>query len=95
MLGGEIYNLAKPVTKSSVIIRCKCGNVRKITAGAVYNQYIKNKQYRCPSCAGRSYWTPAKRITTSNNSKKNWKNPTYAGTIQGKAIANEIKRITS
>ena len=48
--------------------------------------------YICKSCSGKKGWTPEKRREASDRARMLWRNPTYAGTIQGKAIANEIKR---
>lgn len=82
-----------------VKIEILCGECRKhrvVTAGAIYRQYVRGgKCYLCPSCAGKKGWTKDKRQAASINTKKKWSDPSYAGTVEGKAIANSITKDTT
>lgn len=83
------------VIDTIVLAKCSsCGNDCIVTIGALYKQYKRgNHKYLCRSCSGVRSWTNDKRLKASAKSKKLWNDPEYAGTIDGKAIANDIKRI--
>ena len=85
----------KPVILDSIIaIECnKCNKSRRITVRAVYRQSKRgNTKYICPSCSGRNGWRSDNKQLASNKSKQKWRDTSYAGTIIGKAIANDIKK---
>jgi len=92
----EITYTAPKTIDSKIKIKCsKCNKEFEVTIGAVYRQNKRGKKkYTCKSCAGTAAWTKEKKKKASNKAKKQWKDPNYAGTITGKALANEIRRIT-
>jgi hypothetical protein len=95
LMGGEIIEQKPKIINCIVRIQCECGHVSEVSAGAVYKQYKrKHDYYMCKSCAGRSGWTEDKKLKVSKKSKKQWKDPDYAGTVIGKAMANQIRKMT-
>ena len=92
----DIIDKSPRAVNTKVRIGCSvCGSISNVTAGAIYRQNRRgHKSYICKSCAGKTFWTTNNRKAVSKNSKEKWENPGYAGTIVGKALAEEIKRIS-
>lgn len=84
----------KKIVDQECLIACvDCLQFARVSIGAVYKQHRRgNPGYICRSCSGKKGWTPEKRKEASERARKLWADPKYAGTIQGKAMANEIKK---
>lgn len=83
------------VVDMTVDIDCgRCGEVCTVKAGSIYRQFTRHHRlkYLCKSCAAKNGWTKQKKSEASTRSKKQWKDPIYAGTIDGKALINTIKK---
>ena len=81
--------------KTIIRIKCTCGQSREVRVEAVHRQQQRGRiHYTCPSCAGKEGWSEYKRTQASGRTKGQWEDPQYAGTITGKAIAREIKRLS-
>lgn len=82
--------------KTIIKIECECGKVREVRVEAVYRQKKRGRsRYLCPSCAGKLGWSDSAREEASKRTKQQWNDPTYAGTITGKAIAKEVIRMVN
>lgn len=97
MCDNHVIENKKPLIKSITNATCaECGITSTITLEAIYKQHKRgHTNYICKSCAGKNGWTDKKREMVSKKSQALWANPNYAGTIDGKSIANEIKRKTN
>ena len=91
----EIVDSApKRIANYKIRIDCSiCGSISETTIAAICRQKSRgNGKYLCPSCSGKEGWTSDKKQKAVDLTKAKWRNPIYAGQIQGKAIAKEIIR---
>lgn len=90
----EIVEAKPSYLKSKICIDCaSCGHTYRVTAEAAYRQHQRgHAKYTCKSCAGKAGWSPEMKTAASDKSSDNWKDPGYAGTIVGRAVARDIIR---
>jgi hypothetical protein len=86
--------ISKYAARTSIICS-KCHKTHDVTVGAIYKQRMRgNANYICKSCSGIAGWDDEAKAAASARTSKKWRDPKYAGTISGKAIARQIKKIT-
>jgi hypothetical protein len=78
--------------KSKIEIQCTaCEQIQRVTVEAAYRQYKRgHPKYCCKKCAGKKGWNEARRAEAKVRSTQLWKDPTYRGTITGRAVARDV-----
>ena len=92
-MGAYVIKTRKSPFRNSIIdIICEqCKDIQEITIAAVIKQRKNgNQHYICKKCAGRKSWSSAKRKIAADRTRKQWEDPSFSGTIIGKAIARRI-----
>lgn len=93
-MGGEVIGDQKKTISKKCAAKCSlCGVDRVISVGALYKQHKRgHTKYVCSACAGKAGWNDENKAKASVKSTENWKDPAYAGTVDGKMMANSIRK---